>query len=50
MSDLYTDPLGTAEAAAAELARITGKDHHDVALVMGSGWVSAADALGSPTH
>ena len=50
MSDLYSDPLGTAEKAAAELARITGKDHHDVALVMGSGWVSAADALGTPTH
>ena len=50
MSDLYSDPLGTATLAAAELARITGKDSHDVALVMGSGWVSAADALGTPTH
>jgi len=50
MSDLYTDPLGTATLAAEQLARLTGKDHHDVALVMGSGWVSAADALGTPTH
>ena len=48
--DLYADPIAAAEAAAAALARLTGKDHHDVALVMGSGWVSAADALGTPTH
>jgi len=50
MSDLYTDPIGTATVAAAKLAQLTGKPHHDVALVMGSGWVSAADALGTPTH
>lgn len=50
MSDLYTDPLGTASVAALELTRITGKQSHDVALVMGSGWLSAADALGVPTH
>jgi len=50
MADLYSDPLGTAQAAAAELARITGKEKHDVALVMGSGWISAADALGVATH
>ena len=50
MSDLYSDPLGTAENAAAKLMTLTGKDHHDVALIMGSGWVSAADALGTPTH
>jgi purine-nucleoside phosphorylase len=50
MSDLYTDPLGTAELAAAKLVELTGKSSHDVALVMGSGWVSAADALGTPTH
>lgn len=50
MSYLYTDPLGTAELAAAKLVELTGKSSHDVALVMGSGWVSAADALGTPTH
>lgn len=38
-----------AEQAAAALARATGVLHHDVALVMGSGWVPAADALGEPT-
>jgi purine-nucleoside phosphorylase len=50
MSDLYLDPLGTAELAAKQLAAKTGKPHHHVALVMGSGWISAADALGTPTH
>ena len=39
MSDLYSDPLGTAENAAAKLMILTGKEHHDVALIMGSGWV-----------
>jgi len=50
MSDLYQDPIGTAETAARTLAEITGKSSHHVALVMGSGWISAADSLGSPTH
>lgn len=48
--DLYNDPLAVAELAAASLAERTGKAKHDVALVMGSGWVSAAEALGTPTH
>jgi len=50
MSKLYKDPIGTAEKAAKAIAKITGKEQHDVALVMGSGWISAADALGQPTH
>jgi len=50
MADLYSDPIGTAEKAAQSLAEITGKNKHDVALVMGSGWIDAADALGQPTH
>lgn len=48
--DLYTDPLGTATKAAAQIAELTGVPKHDIALVMGSGWVSACDALGTPTH
>ena len=48
--DLYVDPLGTASKAAAQIADRTGIERHDVALVMGSGWVSAIDALGSPSH
>ena len=50
MSDLYKDPIGTAEKAAKDIAKITGKNNHDVALIMGSGWISAADALGKPSH
>ena len=45
---LYKDPLAAAEQAAKEIAAKTGIVHHDVALVMGSGWVSAVDALGTP--
>lgn len=45
---LYKDPLAAAEQAAKEIAAKTGFAHHDVALVMGSGWVSAVDALGTP--
>ncbi len=49
-SDLYLDPIGTAVVAASEIAEKTGLPSHDVALVMGSGWVSAVDALGKPSH
>jgi purine-nucleoside phosphorylase len=35
-----------AAEAADELRRRTGVDQHDVAVVMGSGWLPAADALG----
>ena len=47
---LYSDPLAAATAAAAEIAQRTGVASHDVALVMGSGWVTAADALGTPAY
>ena len=50
MADLYKDPIGAAQEAAQTLAQITGKPNHDVVLVMGSGWISATDALGKPTH
>jgi purine-nucleoside phosphorylase len=40
-------PYTLATQAADTLRSITGVDHHDVALVMGSGWLPAADALGS---
>jgi purine-nucleoside phosphorylase len=39
----------SAAAAAAELAARTGIDRHDVAIVLGSGWVPAIDALGTAT-
>ena len=38
-----------ATEAAAELRRLTGVEQHDVALVMGSGWLPAVDALGEAT-
>ncbi|MDQ3629059.1 MAG: purine-nucleoside phosphorylase [Actinomycetota bacterium] len=37
-----------AEHAATAIAERTGLAHHDVALVMGSGWLPAAEALGAP--
>jgi purine-nucleoside phosphorylase len=45
--------LTTVEAAAQaaeRLAELTGVERHDVAIVLGSGWVPAADAIGTPTH
>lgn len=45
---LYSDPLQAAAIAASEIADRTGIASHDVALVMGSGWVGAVDALGEP--
>ncbi|WP_297781715.1 purine-nucleoside phosphorylase [Aeromicrobium sp.] len=39
-----------ARQAADALRERTGGGDHDIALVMGSGWLPAADALGSPDH
>ena len=39
--------MSTPADAAAELARRSGTDRHDVAVVLGSGWAAAADALGT---
>jgi purine-nucleoside phosphorylase len=43
-----TDPYAAAAASAARLAQLTGYPAHDAAVVLGSGWLPAADALGSP--
>lgn len=45
-----TDPYRSAEAAAEQLRERTGVASYDVALVMGSGWSPAADALGEALH
>ncbi|WP_432575083.1 purine-nucleoside phosphorylase [Kineococcus sp. SYSU DK005] len=45
-SDADTDPFELAERAAQRVAELTGVPHHDVALVLGSGWAAAADRLG----
>ena len=50
LRDLYNDPIGTATIAAREIAAITGLPRHDIAIVMGSGWIDACEALGSPSH
>ena len=47
-----TNPTANTELAAeaaAVLAEQTGVETHDVALVMGSGWLPAVDALGEAT-
>ncbi|TXK35981.1 purine-nucleoside phosphorylase [Nonomuraea sp. C10] len=43
---MSTDPYSLAGDAAAALKAAAGLDTFDVALVMGSGWVPAADAIG----
>jgi purine-nucleoside phosphorylase len=40
------DRYAAAAASASRLAELTGKPRHDVAVVLGSGWAAAADALG----
>ncbi|PZU47331.1 MAG: purine-nucleoside phosphorylase [Arsenicicoccus sp.] len=46
LDDPATDPLEVASAAAQVIAQRTGADRHDIALVLGSGWKPAAEALG----
>jgi purine-nucleoside phosphorylase len=48
MSSLTT--VEAAAQAATRLSELTGIERHDVAIVLGSGWVPAADAIGTPTH
>ncbi len=47
MPELTADPFAAAAASAAALAQRTGTTRHDVAVVLGSGWAAAADALGT---
>lgn len=42
-------PYDDARAAAERLAELTGVEQHDLALVLGSGWLPAVDALGEAT-
>lgn len=44
-----TDPYALADLAAAKLRELTGVESHDIALVLGSGWLPAVDALGEAT-
>ena len=47
--DAAGTPQDLAREAADRLAELTGTDRHDVALVLGSGWLPAAAALGEPS-
>ena len=49
MTEQVTDPYALAGQAAERLAELTGVARHDVALVLGSGWLPAVDALGEAT-
>ncbi len=46
LADPTTDPFAVAAAAAAVIAERSGTDHHDVALVLGSGWGQTGDLIG----
>lgn len=46
METARPEPFSIAEAAAGELARISGVATHDAAVVLGSGWGEAAESLG----
>jgi purine-nucleoside phosphorylase len=45
-----SDPFDLARDAADHIARATGIDRHDTALVLGSGWGEAAELIGETTH
>jgi len=46
---VQNSPYELAAHAAERLAELTGVERHDVALVLGSGWLPAVDALGDAT-
>ncbi|MDR2294980.1 MAG: purine-nucleoside phosphorylase [Microbacterium sp.] len=46
LDDPNTDPFDVARTAAADIARLTGVERHDIALTLGSGWGKAADLIG----
>ncbi|MBF0673421.1 MAG: purine-nucleoside phosphorylase [Salinibacterium sp.] len=49
LDDPAADPFEVAAAAAADIARLTGVERHDIALTLGSGWAKAADLIGETT-
>jgi purine-nucleoside phosphorylase len=50
LDDPNADPFAIAAEAAARIAELTGVEHHDVALTLGSGWGRAAELIGETTH
>ncbi len=49
LDDPAADPFEIAAEAAADIARLTGVEHHDIALTLGSGWGKAAELIGATT-
>ncbi|GAA1862998.1 purine-nucleoside phosphorylase [Microbacterium koreense] len=49
LDDPHADPFAIAAEAAADIARLTGVERHDIALTLGSGWGKAADLIGETT-
>ncbi|GAA4060411.1 purine-nucleoside phosphorylase [Microbacterium laevaniformans] len=49
LDDPSADPFEVAAQAAADIARLTGVERHDIALTLGSGWGKAADLVGETT-
>ncbi|CAH0158213.1 Purine nucleoside phosphorylase [Microbacterium oxydans] len=46
LDDPTANPFEVAQQAAADIARLTGVEQHDIALTLGSGWGKAADIIG----
>jgi purine-nucleoside phosphorylase len=46
LDDPSANPFELAATAAADIARLTGVEKHDIALTLGSGWGKAADIIG----
>jgi purine-nucleoside phosphorylase len=49
LDDPAVDPFALATAAAADIARLSGVAHHDIAVTLGSGWGRAAELIGEET-
>ncbi|WP_047523576.1 purine-nucleoside phosphorylase [Microbacterium sp. ZOR0019] len=46
LDDPTANPFEVASQAAADIARLSGVENHDIALTLGSGWGKAADIIG----
>jgi purine-nucleoside phosphorylase len=49
LDDPAADPFEVAAAAAADIARLSGVERHDIAVTLGSGWGRAAELIGEET-
>lgn len=49
LDDPAADPFEIAAAAAADIARLSGVERHDIAVTLGSGWGRAAELIGDET-